>query len=125
MAYQTDSAMRQIEMLTRYLARVVFKKDILSYKIVDLDNLSQTDLLYEKIMRLTNDNNICEAENVLYDMLDTDNQKHFEIAVDFYQTINKLSNNALEECNFSREEINEGLNKILKLYNIQNPFELM
>lgn len=41
-----------------------------------------------------------------------------KIALDFYDRLNKLSDEELEIADFNREEIKTGIDDILKLYNI-------
>jgi len=120
MEYQQDWFMRQINMFIQFIAKALFKKDAFRYEILDPDNLSQTDLLYREIYRLLAEKKICEAENLLFDKLNTGELKHLELAIDFYQTLNQLSEEELESCNFSREEVNDGLNTVLRMFGMQH-----
>jgi hypothetical protein len=75
-------------------------------------------LLYGTIHRLISENKICEAENLLFEKLDTGDRNYLTLALDFYQTINRLSDEELEKQNFSRNEIQEGLQQILKKFQV-------
>jgi len=112
MYFQKDYLMRQIEDMVRFIAKVLFGKDLFKYEITDQVNLSQTDLLYANIMALVSQKKICEAEDLLYESIEKGNTDHARIALGFYETINGLSNDELESCNFSREEIKDGLKQI-------------
>ncbi|MPM28942.1 hypothetical protein SDC9_75480 [bioreactor metagenome] len=118
MGYTQDWLIRQIEGIGRCVAKLIFKTSSIEYEIHDKDNYSQADKLYEEIHNLIRQHKICEAENLLFKTLDESNLDYLKVAVDFYQTISKFSENQLEECNFSREEIFEGLQDILKIYNV-------
>ena len=80
----------------------------------------RTDLLYREISRLVAEGKICEAEDLLYERLDIDDLNHLEMAVDFYQTVNRLDDTELERCNFSRDEIDDGLKTIMNMFGLQS-----
>lgn len=115
MGFQDDWMLRQIEMIAHFVAKVVFQKDTVQYEVTD--ELSNSDMLYDKLHRLVKEGKICEAENMLFDNIEY-NSKYTELAVDFYQTINKFSDEQLELCNFSRDEVYEGFVDILKKLNV-------
>lgn len=78
--------------------------------------LSDDDLLEIMVKKYLMEDNINEAENIIYDAIKSRNTKRsYEIAIDFYRSINKFSNKKLLDCNFSREEILEGLEGIKKI----------
>lgn len=116
MIYEQDWLMRQIQMIVQFVAKLLFNKDTISYEVEEHSNFSQADILYNEIQNLIMERKICEAENLLYDRLDVNDKKYLELAIDFYQTINKFTDEELEDCNFSREEVNYGLVKVLRLY---------
>lgn len=118
MFFKQDWLMRQIEMLVEFVAAIVFHKQTITYEIKDESNLSEADLRYKNLKALTAEGKICEAENMLFDKLDTNDTEYLKLALDFYQNINKMSDEELEAHNFSREEINEGANEIMKKFNL-------
>ena len=118
MGYNQDWLLNQIEAIGRFVAKLVFKKDTIVYEINDHDNYSQTDLLYKEIQLLIKQDEICKSENLLFENLDENNIDYLKLALDFYQTISTLNDEKLEKCNFSREEIAEGLHDILEIYKI-------
>lgn len=118
--YQQDWIMRQIQMLVQFIAKLVWGKDTIEYQVTEQENLSETDLLYYEIERLLAHSQICEAEDLLFEQLDGSNNKYLELAIDFYQKINKLSDKDLENANFSREEIENGLKEIMKLFGLSD-----
>lgn len=116
MGLQNDWIMQQIEMITRFVAKVIFNKDdsqnTVWYELEDSENLSETDKIYIKIISLLKENKLCEAEDILFENI-TLSDKYAELATDFYKRLNNLSNKELESCNFSRNEIYEGYIDIL------------
>ena len=52
---------------------------------------------------------INQAENVLYDELDRDEDSTIEVALGFYDYLNELPAEFLAMNEYSREEINEGI----------------
>lgn len=115
MYFQKDYLMRQIEDMVRFIAKVLFGKDLFKYEIINEANLAQTDMLYANLMALVSQKKLCEAEDLLYESIDSGNADHARIALSFYETINGLSDDELESSNFSREEIKDGLRQITAL----------
>ena len=46
MVYQQDWMMRQIESMVQGIARLIFKKDTITYELIDETNYTKTDLYY-------------------------------------------------------------------------------
>lgn len=116
--YQQDWDMLNVQIVCKYIARRILYKDKISYEISDERKPSPTDLLYMKIKGLIEERRICEAEDLLFENLDVNNIEHLEIALDCYQMINQLTEAELEASNFSRQEINDGLNEIIHKFRI-------
>lgn len=113
MFFEDDWIMRQIDMMAELVARLVFHKDTVSYQIEDAEHLTDTDALYKQITSLLTDGKICEAENLLYENENDNDPNFLALALDFYQTLAKMSDEELERCNFSRQEVYDGLKEIL------------
>lgn len=113
-----DWFMRQIEGITQVVAQLVFHKDIIQYDIPNEAYLSQTDLIHKNLLSLLAEKKICEAEDYLFETYKEDDPAYLKLAVDFYQRLNGLSDETLNTNNFSREEIKQGLDNLLKIANI-------
>ncbi len=120
MGFQDDYIMRQIEMMSRIIAKFIFNKDSITYEIENPLQLTITDVMYNKIKLLVSEKKFCEAENLLYENLDTNDKSQLALAVDFYQTLGRFSDDELEENNFSKEEIADGMRMIMNKFGIQN-----
>ncbi len=116
MGLQNDWVMQQIEMITRFVTQIVFhKNDSQSefwYEIENTDMLSEIDKLHLELTRLIKEGRICEAEDMLFDHMVFDD-KYVELATDFYKRLNTMSNEELEQYNFSRDEVYDGYIDIL------------
>lgn len=108
--------MRQVEMLVQFIARTLFHKDYINYEIVDEANLTGIDLLYKKLMKMIEEGQICEAENLFFDNLDEKDPEYLKLCLVFYQTLNQMSDDELETHNFSRQEVSDGLEKATKKF---------
>lgn len=112
MGFQDDWVLRQIEMISRYVAQLIFRKTHVEYSYETSDMLSQTDQLHLALDGLIREKRLCEAEDMLFDNMTFDD-KYIELAMDFYQKLNTLTDAELEEGDFSRDEIYDGYIDIL------------
>ena len=119
-----DWLMRQIEVIGRTLAKIIFNKDSPEYVIIDERQLTETDIVYNKLCKLIGGGKINEAENLLFDKIEEEldenpeNKFYLEVAIDFYMRLNDLSNKELENCGFEREEIDDGIREVAEIYGI-------
>lgn len=118
MIYKQDYIMRIINDLVRFLAKIFFNKDTVTYQLPDEENYTQTDYLHKQLLSMIRQGKINEAENLLFQYLDPDDKKYLELALDFYERLNSLDDSFLEKSNFSREEIEQGLRAIAKEFGI-------
>lgn len=120
--FQNDYIMRQVEMLGRFLAKMIFNKETTVYEVIidEEGNITEAGLLYLDLKTMIKEGKINEAENFLFDRIETTYDKEYlEIAIDFYSQLNNLPNEFLEEHDFSREEVMEGLSRVKQLYGIE------
>jgi len=117
-----DYLMRQIEIIARTLAKLLFDKDSADYEIKDYSVLTDTDKFHSRLCQLINDRNLNEAENLLFEKIEDeleenpDGREYLQIAIDFYARLNSLSSRILDDCGFEREEIDEGIREVAELY---------
>lgn len=112
--YEQDYIMRQIRDLVRFLAKVFLNKDVAIYEFPDTGEYTDTDYLHKELLFLLSQGKINEAENLLFENLDSGNKRYMELALDFYERLNNFSDDYLEENNFTRKEIEEGLEELTK-----------
>ena len=128
MPVHQDFLMRQIEIVARTLAKLIFDKDTPEYIIVNEEGFSEADLLLKDLAGLVDEKKINEAENLLfeniYDEIEANGANPdlpegrvcLEIAIDFYTRLNNLSDKFLEECGFDRNEVDDGLRTAAAIY---------
>lgn len=118
MYFQEDYILRQIEMLGVAIARLFFHKNTMLYDLPEKNQQTLTDDLCRRLHELIAEGKINEAENLLYENLDAGAIPLLEIAVDFYGRLNQLDDAYLISHNFSREEIEDGLREVARIYHI-------
>lgn len=116
--YYEDWLTRQINMAVRAIARFVFNKDTIEYVIKDEARMTQSDMLHNQLLDLLDAQQINEAENLLFESISPERYDDLFVALDFYARVNELDNTALEVCDFSREEIENGLAEIKELFGV-------
>lgn len=110
-----DYIMRSIKNKIKFLANILFGKDIVNYEYVNKDESSESDILYKKLRVLISNNNINDAESLLFEEFDPLDKNKIAIALDFYNSINNLDDEILEKNNFTRKEIKDGIDDIYEL----------
>lgn len=120
--FEQDYIMRKIKDLVRFLARTFLNKDVVTYELPIVEEYTKTDYIHEELIILLEQGKINEAENLLFENLQTDDKRYMELALDFYERLNNFEDGFLEENNFSREEIREGLKEIAKEFRLPNFF---
>lgn len=109
MAYENDVIMRQVRDMARMLAKILFGKDTPTYELEQNEIQTSSDDLYSRLIAMVKQGKINQAENVLYDELDRDENSTIEVALGFYDYLNELPTEFLAMNEYSREEINEGI----------------
>jgi len=103
---QQDWLMRQIEMMTMAIAKLLFGKDGEAYDLKEVSN---------------QEGQLGEAENLLFFELDKGDERTLAVAVDFYKQANTFSDRELEAQGFTRTELWEGLGEVVKRYGLYIP----
>lgn len=112
---------RQIQIIAVALAQILFNKGTLEYRIPDEDHLTDSDLLYKRLKDLIRRGRINEAEDELFRTLDPGDRTQLAVALDFYDSLNVLTDEELKAADFSRQEIDRGLHDVLDLFGISIP----
>ncbi len=83
-------------------------------------NFEKSSNDYEKLKNLVDDGKINEAENYLFEIIRTANLDDFKLAVLFYDYLNSKTDEFLENNDFSREEIKDGIVDASKKFGYDN-----
>ena len=116
--YHQDWLIRQISMLVQAIARVIFGKQTPVYEVRDDIYRPRSDALHQELTALLAEGQVNGAENLLFDSVDVNNLDDLQVALGFYDRLNRWDDDKLERCGFSREEIQEGLEEIMERYGI-------
>lgn len=116
--FEDDWFMRQVNDFARTLGLLVFHSKSTEYVPAQEGVLTETDLLYGRLNALVRDGKLNEAEDLLFENMEPSNTRYLELAVDFYSRLNAMSDEQLEACDFSREEVNEGLHDAAALFKV-------
>lgn len=114
MEFEKDYIMRMIKQVVVALARIIFNKPGPMYELPEERDFTAVDDLYVRLLKLADAGKINEAENLLYEELEAENQGYLEMGIGFYSHINEYEEEFLREHNYTRDEINEGIERLLK-----------
>ena len=106
---EKDYYMRIVHEMVRMLIRLVFGKDIdrNEEEAVPLEVMER----YRKLTAMADDGDINEAENLLLG-----SRAYFELALMFYEKLNGKTDEFLEEHDYSREEVLDGIKYVVDYY---------
>ena len=62
-----------------------------------------------------------QAEDLLYANFDRENLNYLRLGLNFYETLNAMEDETLEAANFSRAEVEEGLQELMRRWGIHIP----
>ncbi len=119
MTYHQDWLMRQIEAISATLAYMLTGKKP-SKQVSDalVFAAGSGNTLAAKLRELVQQHRICEGEDLLFAAMEENDPEAAEAAVQFYADANTLSDGELEQANFSRTEIKEGLEAVCAHYGL-------
>lgn len=115
--FEQDYIMRIIKEMVRALLKMLFNLDIESPTADILKNAEEKYTLSE-LLDMVDSGNIDDAENSLYDIIQTNDLNTLKIALLFYSYLNDKSDDFLEENNFSREEVRQGIKSLISKYGL-------
>lgn len=125
MELEKDYILRMIKDLTKSISYIILGKSEIEYDLPKENEYSRSDYLYIKIVELANCGKINEAEDMLFREIDTSNMREFEMAIAFYLYLNDFDDNYLEENNYCRDEISEGIKSICKEFGVSNMVDFL
>lgn len=113
--FEQDYIMRLIHEIVRAVLKLLFNIDT-DKKEVSIFTEKEAESKYNDLIDLINKGEINEAENRLLDELDPKDIQYYKIALMFYSYLNDIDIDFLEEHNFSKKEIIEGLKYVSEIY---------
>ncbi|WP_167956412.1 DUF6483 family protein [Anaerosporobacter faecicola] len=111
--FEKDYIMRIIHEMVRAVLKLVFRIDTDSPTTVLVEDTEKREVL-ENLLALSDDGQINDAENKLFELLEEQSRDHTMAALLFYEHLNAMSDEFLEAHDFTRTEVQEGLKAALR-----------
>ena len=121
--YQQDYILRQIELTANFLYKLLYGKDLICLTDEEYEVKGQTTgkLLPETLRQMALQGQINEAEDLLFEHLE---EKHgaddIAAAVEFYRLLARFDDALLNDADYTRTEIVEGLHDVCDRYVTQH-----
>ena len=110
MQYEQDYIMRLIKQVIRALIGTLLnKRTTLEHEMLANQQQNSGDDLFQRLAVLADQGKICEAENMLLEAMESGSDESLRAGLLFYEHINEYDDDYLEEHNFSRAEIRQGV----------------
>lgn len=104
-----------IESLGKALGKLIFNKQEKSSEKFNIEQMTSTDLFKIFFNKLFHSSDYNKAEDLIFKELEENNsQEIYDISLEFYNSLLQKSDLDLNNNNFSREEIYQGLNDLKK-----------
>ncbi|EEG29042.1 hypothetical protein CLOSTMETH_03369 [[Clostridium] methylpentosum DSM 5476] len=113
-----DFILDQIDMIERFLQTVLFESpDELSGGIDNIRFFDDQELIRSDLQRKIENHRYNEAEDFLFEEIEKDpkNDEMYKLGMWFYHKLAQIDEDTLEEHNFSKDEVLEGLQEIERM----------
>jgi hypothetical protein len=111
--------MDQLYQMTALLAKALFKKESPIIPEGAFPENSEPGIILARIRQLVDEHKINTAENLLFDVFDKQKPYFIAIGLELYARLSEMSDETLEEADFSRDEIKDGINDMLNFYGVK------
>lgn len=102
------------ELIEAYL-RIAYGIKLGQFDEVEKEFLKE-NTIYPELKQMIRDHRINEAEDLLYEYADPINPDILKVGLFFYYSLNRLDDEELEASDFSRDEVKEGLQELMRIY---------
>lgn len=110
MAVQDDHMIRNIQDIGRLIAKLLLHEQMPDYRVPENEEeYSEADKLFAGIITLADEGEINQAENELLVNMVEDDMDYLELALTFYLYLNDMDGDFLDDHDYSREEVLEGM----------------
>jgi ribosome assembly protein YihI (activator of Der GTPase) len=117
--FEQDYVMRLIKEMVRAILKLLFNIDTDSPTSELLED-SEKKATLDTLLDMIDDGKVNEAENEIYELTENLDQNYLKVALLFYSYLNDKSDEFLEDNNFSRDEVKEGLETIVSRYGLNS-----
>ena len=119
MIESNDWLLKQINVVSEFLQKVCTDMET-SRKLNENEQYQKDSFEFERLLEnLIEEDRINDAENILFEKLETNNLMYATIATRFYDKLKGLSDEKLQKSNYSRDEILQGLNDMCDMFGLE------
>lgn len=119
MIESNDWLLKQINVVSEFLQKLFTDMET-SRKLNENEEYQKDSFEFERLLEnLIEEDRINDAENILFENLETNNLMYATIATRFYDKLKGLSDEKLQKSNYSREEILQGLNDMCDMFGLE------
>lgn len=119
MIESNDWLLKQINMVSEFLQKLFTDMET-NRKLNENEQYQKDSFEFERLLEnLIEEDRINDAENILFEKLETNNLMYATIATRFYEKLKGLSDEKLQKSNYSREEILQGLNDMCDMFGLE------
>ena len=119
---EKDYIMRIIHEMVRTVLKLIFHiEEGTEEEFVFAEGTNRD--FYQQLCLLAEEGKINQAENMLYEYLESESwteeegkPEHLKLSLAFYDYLNEKTSDFLEDHDFSREEVAEGIKSVMKRY---------
>ncbi|MBE6686331.1 MAG: hypothetical protein E7591_03775 [Ruminococcaceae bacterium] len=113
MFYDKDLIKNQVETLVNVASKILFAKNEVVYEASE-DSSDPMDDLYVELNNLIENKEFGDGEDLIFDNFDISNDRYLILAIDYYHRLNEFEDDVLEDADFEREEVRDGLKDLIK-----------
>ncbi|BAG08662.1 DUF6483 family protein [Finegoldia magna] len=119
MIESNDWLLKQINVVSEFLQKLFTDMET-SRKLNENEQYQKDSFEFERLLEnLIEEDRINDAENILFEKLETNNLMYATIATRFYDKLKGLSDEKLQKSNYSRDEILQGLNDMCDMFGLE------
>lgn len=119
MIESNDWLLKQINVVSEFLQKLFTDMET-NRKLNENEQYQKDSFEFERLLEnLIEQDRINDAENILFEKLETNNLMYATIATRFYDKLKGLSDEKLQKSNYSRDEILQGLNDMCDMFGLE------
>lgn len=119
MIESNDWLLKQINVVSEFLQKLFTDMET-NRKLNENEQYQKDSFEFERLLEnLIEEDKINDAENILFEKLETNNLMYATIATRFYDKLKGLSDEKLQKSNYSRDEILQGLNDMCDMFGLK------
>ena len=111
---EKDYIMRIIKEMVRVLFSLMFGKKYVSVEQEAKNGYEVSGKKLDELLTMIDNGEINEAENLMLEDIDYSNRNELAAAALFYQYLSEKNEDFLQENNYSKEEVLDGINQIMQ-----------